>query len=61
MTAETNWPMTVATAAPGTPRQGKPSRPKIIIGSRTMFVSAPHSWAVMDSVELPVACSMRSK
>ena len=58
--ADTNWPITVAIAAPLTPIRGKPSRPKIMMGSRIMLVRAPHSCVTMDSTELPVACSIRS-
>lgn len=39
----TNWPITVATAAPVTPIFGAPRRPKIRIGSRIMLVNAPHN------------------
>ena len=41
--------------------RGHPSKPKIMMGSRMMLVSAPQSWVTMESTELPVACSIRSK
>ena len=55
------WPITVAAAAPATPICGKPSRPKIMIGSRMMLMTAPVSCVVIDSMVLPVACIIRSK
>ena len=53
--------MTVATAAPVTPIFGKPIRPKIRIGSRMIFVIAPHNWEVILKMVLPVEVSSRSK
>lgn len=35
------WPITVAIATPRTPIAGQPSRPKIIIGLRIIFKTAP--------------------
>ena len=35
------WPITVAIAAPRTPIAGQPSRPKIIIGLRIIYKTAP--------------------
>ena len=55
-----NWPITVAMAAPAMPMRGQPSRPKIMMGSRMILTIAPSSCVAMDSVVLPVACSMRS-
>ena len=40
-TAAAVCPITVATAAPATPIFGNPIRPKIKIGSRMMFITAP--------------------
>jgi len=54
------WPMTVATAAPATPIFGQPSRPKIMIGSRMMFVIAPTIWPIIESFVFPVDCSRRA-
>ena len=60
-TETTHCPVTVATAAPATPRRGAPKRPKIRMGSRMMLVRAPRSWVHMDRWVRPVDCSSRSK
>ena len=49
-------PETVAIAAPITPSAGKPISPKIIIGSKIMFVIAPISWDIMGIIILPIDC-----
>ena len=59
--AETIWPSTVAMAAPLTPMAGKPSRPKIKIGSMMMLMTAPVICVIMESEVRPVACKNRSK
>lgn len=41
-------PITVAQAAPAMPIFGKPSRPKMRIGSRMIFVIAPTSCVIME-------------
>ena len=58
--AATICPPTVATAAPAMPISGKPSRPKIRMGSNMMFSMAPMSCVIMESVVRPVDWSMRS-
>ena len=50
-------PITVAYAAPFTPISGQPSQPYIIIGSRTIFVTAPAICAIVEQTECPVACN----
>ena len=60
-TAARHWPTTVATAAPITSSRGKPSRPKMRMGSRTMLVTAPRIWVHMDRWVRPVDWSSRSK
>ena len=60
-TAATHCPTTVATAAPVAPSLGKPSSPKIMIGSRMIFVMAPQSCEVMLKIVLPVEVSTLSK
>ena len=47
MAVPTSWLMTVAMAAPLTPRAGKGPRPKISRGSRMMFSTAPTTWMTM--------------
>ena len=42
-----HWPMTVASAAPATPMAGKPRRPKIMMGSRMIFTTAPVIWLII--------------
>ena len=42
------------------PMAGQPRYPKIMIGSRMIFVRAPDICVSMDRVVLPVDCSMRS-
>ena len=54
-------PMTVAHAAPLIPSAGNPKSPKIIIGSRIMFVIAPASCEIIDKTVLPVDCKSLSK
>ena len=46
---DTNCPMTVAHAAPRTPKE----KPKIMIGSRMIFVTAPDSCPIMVALVLP--------
>ena len=53
--------MTVASAAPATSMRGKPSQPKIRIGSRIMLITAPVICVYMASFVRPVDCSSRSK
>ena len=55
------WPRTVAYAAPATPSFGKPNRPKIMIGSKMMLMTAPVVWLIMLSCVRPVDCSILSK
>ena len=52
-------PMTVAAAAPFTPKAGAPQRPKIRIGSSTMLSSAPTSCDAIESAVRPVDCKRR--
>ena len=59
--AATHCPMTVAAAAPVTPILGHPSNPKIMIGSKIIFVIAPHNCEVILKIVLPVEVSRRSK
>ena len=47
--------MTVAIAAPRTPRAGMGPRPKISTGSKMMLTTAPRAWEIMEGVALPVA------
>ena len=53
--------MTVATAAPATSMRGKPSQPKMRIGSKMMLMTAPAICVYMASFVRPVDCSSRSK
>ena len=55
-----HWPMTVASAAPATPMAGKPSRPKIMMGSKIILMTAPAIWLAIWYTVLPVDCKMRS-
>ena len=55
----THCPITVAIAAPRMPRRGKPSRPKIMMGSRMMLVSAPATSDTMLRKVFPTACRKR--
>ena len=60
MQPATTWPSTVAAAAPATPIFGKPKRPKIIIGSKMMLMTAPAAWEIILYTVRPVDCSRRS-
>lgn len=57
--APTICPMTVAIAAPRIPIAGQPSRPKIIMGSRIMFKTAPMIREIIDKMVSPTAYSSR--
>lgn len=54
-------PATVAAAAPAMPILGKPSRPKMRMGSKMMLNTAPIICVTMLQAVLPVLCSRRSK
>jgi hypothetical protein len=51
--------MTVAIAAPLTSSTGNPNRPKIIIGSKIIFVTAPAISETMLQKVSPTACKKR--
>ena len=57
---ETNCPMIVATAAPVTPISGNGPTPKINIGSRMIFVTAPHMLQIIGIFMFPVDCRIFS-
>ena len=54
---DTTCPITVAQAAPDMPSAGKPKSPNIITGSKTILVSAPQTWAIVEYMVFPVDCS----
>ena len=53
-------PIMVATAAPTTPMAGMPIQPKIRIGSRIRFTTAPSPCKNMGIIMLPVAWNIFS-
>ena len=55
--AATICPATVATAAPAIPISGRPKRPKIKSGSRTMLSTSPRIWAINGVFISPIDCS----
>ena len=61
MPQPTVWPMTVARAAPATSIRGRGPRPKMRMGSRMMFTTAPAAWEIMDWKVRPVAWRIRSR
>ena len=56
ITIADHCPRTVATAAPAIPMQGEPNKPKIKIGSRIIFITAPTICAAIGSAIFPLAC-----
>ena len=58
MAAASDWPMTVAIAAPATPIGLIPNIPKIKIGSSTIFVNAPTIWAIIGVFISPCDCKI---
>ena len=57
----TNWPMTVASAAPAVSIRGRPNQPKIKIGSRIRFVSDAAESVKIKRCAFPLAMTNRSK